>query len=79
MKKIKSVLMIVAFSGALSFVSNIQDKPLNGDMMVGIQYAMGEAGESNEFKAAVGVTGTVTTVALASGPVGWGFALVAGL
>ncbi len=79
MKKVKSIFVMLTFCASLSFVSNLKEKPLNGDMMVGIQYAMAEAGESSEFQAAVGAVGTVATAALATGPVGWGFAIVAGL
>ena len=79
MKKVKLIFTMVAFCATLSFVSNLQNKPANGDMIVGITYAAGEAGESNEFQAAIGVVGTVATVGLATGPVGWGFSLVAGL
>ena len=79
MKKVKLIFTMVAFCATLSFISNQSEKSVNGEMLVGIQYAMNEADESGEFQAAVGVIGTVATVGLATGPVGWGFSLVAGL
>lgn len=77
MKKLKSIFTMVAFCATISLVSNLKDKSVNGDMMVGVTYAMAEAGESNEFIALVDAVGGLTSVALATGPVGWGFGAVA--
>ena len=79
MKKVKSIFTMLVFCATLSFVSSLNEKPINGDMMVGITYAMAEAGESNEYIALVDTVGVVAGAALATGPVGWGFGLVAGL
>lgn len=82
MRKLKLVALLVAFCATNAFLSEKGIEKNTPNMLVGVSYAMSEAGVSNEMNAGISAWGTIVstvgTSALA-GPAGLAAGLVCGL